>query len=95
MPNSPAEYTVKVTNAAGSVISTPAYLNTFAYNALGVYTTCQDTPIQIYHTARGVDVTYQWYSSTSASTVSGTPIPGATSDTYSPPVDTPWPILLL
>jgi hypothetical protein len=89
MPNSPAEYTVKVTNAAGSVISTPAYLNTFAYNALGVYTTCQDTPIQIYHTARGVDVTHQWYSNTSASTTGGTPIPGATSDTYSPPVDTP------
>jgi hypothetical protein len=81
-------YNVIITNAAGSVVSNTVYLNTVAAVQPVNTTTCQNTTADISFTANGLSVTYQWYSNTSLSNTGGTLIPGATSSTYNPPVNT-------
>lgn len=82
-----AAYSVKVTNAAGSVISSTVYLNTVVAVQPVTTATCINTAAQLSFEANGLNATYQWYSNSSLSNTGGTLIPGATSTTYSPPVN--------
>lgn len=80
------EYTVEITNASGSVLSDPAYLNTYISVQPENKNTCINTSTSLSITASGNSPTYQWYSNTSNSNLGGTAISGATSSIYSPPV---------
>lgn len=80
-------YSVKVTNAAGSVISATAYLNTVVAVQPAAISTCRNTAAMLTYEANGLNVTYQWFSSATLSNTGGTPIAGATSSSYSPAVN--------
>lgn len=84
-----ATYTVVVTNAAGSVVSNEAYLNTIIAVQPTDNTACLNVPgptVEVI--ANGLNLTYQWYSNTTQSNSGGTLISGATSASYAPPVAT-------
>lgn len=82
-----AFYTCEVTNAAGSVLSNAAYLNTIIAVQPIDNTACLNTSGPLVEViANGLNLTYQWYSNTTASTTNGTIIPGATNYYYVPPV---------
>lgn len=82
-----AGYRVVITNSAGAALSNYAYLNTMiAVQPLNT-PACQNTPVQLQTIANGLNISYQWYSNTTNSNTGGAIINGATSGTYSPPVD--------
>lgn len=82
-----AFYTCEVTNAAGSVLSNAAYLNTIIAVQPIDNTACLNvTGPYVEVIANGLNLTYQWYSNTTASNTGGTLIPGATNYYYVPPV---------
>ncbi|MGV3461496.1 MAG: immunoglobulin domain-containing protein [Flavobacterium sp.] len=82
-----AFYTCEVTNAAGSVLSNPAYLNTIIAVQPIDNTACLNvTGPYVEVIANGLSLTYQWYSNTTNNTTTGTLIPGATNYYYVPPV---------
>lgn len=81
-----ATYTVAVTNAAGAVISNPAYLNTIIAVQPVDVTACLNSPgpaVEVI--AHGLSLTYQWYVNTTATTTGATAVNGATSASYTPP----------
>jgi len=80
-------YSVKVTNVAGSVISSTVYLNTVVAVEPVATATCRNTPAVLSYEANGLSVTYQWYSNTTLSNTGGTLISGATSSSFSPAVN--------
>ncbi|MCR5861276.1 T9SS sorting signal type C domain-containing protein [Flavobacterium sp. J372] len=83
-----AFYTCEVTNAAGSVLSNEAYLNTIIAVQPIDNTACLNvTGPYVEVIANGLNLTYQWYSNTTASNTGGTLIPGATNYYYVPPVN--------
>jgi len=88
-PSDVGAYSVKVSNAAGAVISATAYLNTVVAVQPAATATCINTPAALLFEANGLSVSYQWYSNTSLSNTGGTLIPGATAASYSPAVNTP------
>jgi hypothetical protein len=82
-----AFYTCEVTNAAGSVLSNAGYLNTIIAVQPIDNTACLNvTGPYVEVIANGLNLTYQWYSNTTASNTGGTIIPGATNYYYVPPV---------
>lgn len=84
-----ATYSVVVTNAAGSVYSNPAYLNTIIAVQPTDNTACLNVSgptVEVI--ANGLNLTYQWYSNTTQSNSGGTLIAGANSASYAPPVNT-------
>lgn len=83
-----AAYSVLVTNPYGAVLSDPAYLNTVITIQPTAQATCINNQVSLEVIADGANVTYQWYSNESDNNSTGTLIPGATNNTYSPPVDT-------
>lgn len=83
-----AGYRVLITNSAGAALSNYAYLNTMISVQPISTPACQNTPVQLQTIANGLNISYQWYSNTTNSSTGGTMISGATSGTYSPPVDT-------
>ncbi len=81
-----AFYTVEISNAAGTVLSNAAYLNTIIAVQPANNTACLNSPgpyVEVI--ANGLSLTYQWYSNTTNSNSGGTAIPGATSAIYTPP----------
>lgn len=80
-------YTVVITNGSVDVESEPAYLNTVIQAQPQSATVCGGTPVNLSVQAAGLSLTYQWYSNTINSNTGGTLITGATSSSYSPPVD--------
>ncbi len=80
------EYKVEITNSSGSVLSDPAYLNTYISVQPESKTTCINTATSLSITAAGNNPSFQWYSNTTNSSSGGTLISGATATTYSPPV---------
>ena len=81
-----AYYNVEVSNAAGTVLSNYAYLNTIIAVQPADNTACVNSPgpyVEVI--ANGLNLSYQWYSNTTASNTGGTLIPGATSAIYTPP----------
>ncbi len=82
------EYKVEITNSSGSVLSDPAYLNTYISVQPENKSTCINTSISLNINAAGNSPTYQWYSNTTNSNSGGTLITGATNNTYSPSVST-------
>ena len=82
-----AAYSVVVTNASGSVMSNIVYLNTIISLQPENASVCIGTPHTISFTSNGASLTYQWYSKASPGNTGGTLISGATSSTYSPPVN--------
>ncbi len=82
------EYTVEITNASGSVLSDPAYLNTYISVQPENKNTCINTATSLSLTASGNTPSYQWYTNTTNSNSGGTAITGATSSNYSPSVST-------
>jgi hypothetical protein len=86
-----ATYTCEVTNAAGSVLSNPGYLNTIiAVQPAATTTACLNVPGPVVDViANGLSLSYQWYSNTVNNNTTGTLIPGATNYYYAPPANTP------
>ncbi len=82
-----ATYTVVVTNTSGSVVSNSVYLNTIIAVQPVSVATCLNSGTSLSFTANGASLTYQWYSNTVNSNSGGALIPGATANTYSPPVN--------
>lgn len=82
-----AGYRVLITNSAGAALSNYAYLNTVILVQPVNTPACQNTPVQLQTIAYGLNVGYQWYSNTTNTNTGGTLIDGATSGTYTPPVD--------
>lgn len=81
-----ATYTVAVTNAAGAVISNPAYLNTIIAVQPVDVSACLNAPGPVVEViAYGLNLSYQWYVNTTASTTGATAVSGATSASYTPP----------
>jgi len=86
-PSDVGAYRVTVSNSGGTALSDYAYINTVITVQPVSMTTCQYSPINFDVTANGTGIMYQWYSNTTNSNTGGTLIPGAASDTYSPPVN--------
>lgn len=82
------EYKVEITNSSGSVLSDPAYLNTYISVEPESKSTCINTSTTLNINAAGNSPTYQWYSNTTNSNSGGTLISGATNNSYSPNVST-------
>lgn len=82
------EYKVEITNSSGSILSDPAYLNTYISVQPENKSTCINATTSLSITAAGNNPTLQWYSNTTNSNSGGTLISGATASTYSPPVGT-------
>lgn len=81
-----AMYSAEVKNAAGTVISNMAYLNTIISVQPVSNTACLNSPgPTIDVIANGLNLTYQWYSNATNSNTGGTAIGGATSASYAPP----------
>ncbi len=80
------EYKVEITNSSGSVLSDPAYLNTYISVQPESKTTCINSATTLSITAAGNNPTFQWYSNTTNSSTGGTAISGATATNYSPSV---------
>ncbi|MGV3461495.1 MAG: immunoglobulin domain-containing protein [Flavobacterium sp.] len=81
-----AAYTVAVSNAAGAVISNAAYLNTIIAVQPVDVSACLNAPgPTVDVTAYGLNLSYQWYINTTASTTGATAVNGATSSSYMPP----------
>jgi hypothetical protein len=69
-------YAISVANCATSIVTQPVTTT---------QTICKNsTAASIKVEASGANLTYQWYSNTTASTTNSTLVPGATSATYSP-----------
>ncbi|MGV3461497.1 MAG: T9SS sorting signal type C domain-containing protein [Flavobacterium sp.] len=84
-----AAYTCEVSNAAGSVLSNAAYLNTIISVQPVANTACLNVPGPYLDViANGLALTYQWYDNAGTNSNSGgTLIPGATNYRYEPPVN--------
>ena len=82
-----ATYVCEITNTAGTVLSDPAYLNTYISIQPESKSTCINSATTLNISALGNNPTYQWYSNTSNSNIGGTLISGATSNTYTPAVN--------
>ena len=82
-----ATYVCEITNTAGTVLSDPAYLNTYIAIQPESKSTCINVATSLSISAVGNSPVYQWYSNTSNSNIGGTLISGATSNTYTPAVN--------
>jgi hypothetical protein len=80
-------YVCEISNSAGTILSDPAYLNTYISVQPENKTICQNSSTTLSVTAEGNSPKYQWYSNTSNSNSGGTAISGATNATYSPPTN--------
>ncbi|RZM12729.1 MAG: hypothetical protein EOO88_45285, partial [Pedobacter sp.] len=83
-----ATYTVVVSNNAGSVTSSPAYLNIISVTSPTSVTACQNATATLTASATGANPTYQWYSNATNTNVGGTLVSGATSATFNAPTIT-------
>lgn len=86
-PADAAAYSVVVSNPSGSVFSANAYINNTVVVQPVDTQACLNTPASISVSANGANLQYQWYVNTTQSNNGGTLISGATSNTYSPPVN--------
>jgi hypothetical protein len=86
--SSVAEYKVLVSNTYGAMYSDDVYINTLISTQPANVSTCQNVATTVSVTADGLNLSYQWYSNSTNSTTGGTLIPGATTTTYSPNVET-------
>ncbi|MBF0695534.1 MAG: T9SS type A sorting domain-containing protein [Flavobacterium sp.] len=86
-PAQAGAYSVQVSNSLGSILSQEALLGaSFTIQPQPSLTTCTGQAVNIFSSARGQSITYQWYSNTTNSNVGGTLIQSATSNSYNPPV---------
>jgi hypothetical protein len=74
-------YTISTTNSCGPPIT--AQPSSTAQNLC-----INGVPTDLFVTATGNGLTYQWYSNTAPNSFGGTPIVGATSSTFTPPTNT-------
>lgn len=81
-------YVCEISNSAGTILSDPAYLNTYISVQPENKTVCQNGATTLSITAEGNSPRYQWYSNTTSTNSGGTLITGATNSTYSPPTST-------
>ncbi len=77
-------YVCEISNSAGTILSDPAYLNTYISVQPETKTVCQNGSTTLSITAEGNVPKYQWYSNSTNTNSGGTAISGATSSTYTP-----------
>lgn len=82
------EYVCEITNNFGSILSDPAYLNVrISAEPVSGQTCINTTPTAFTVNALGNSPSYQWYTNTTNSLSGATSISGATSNSYTPPVN--------
>jgi len=82
------EYVCEITNNFGSILSDPAYLNVrISAEPVSGQTCINTTPTALSVNALGNAPSYQWFTNTSNSVSNATIISGATSSSYTPPVN--------
>jgi len=82
------EYVCEITNNFGSILSDPAYLNVrISAEPVAGQTCINTTPTALSVNALGNAPSYQWYTNNTSSLSGATSISGATSNSYTPPVN--------
>ncbi len=81
-------YVCEISNSAGTILSDPAYLNTYISVQPETKTVCQNASTTLSITAEGNNPKYQWYSNSTNTNSGGTAISGATNSTYTPTTST-------